>query len=86
MAPVHRPLSCGNISWRLGRLAAPSEIRAGLANLHVRDNVLETCDRTLQHLAENQVDPEKTRLTFGLGLTIDSSVRPSWIIHRPTPS
>jgi predicted dehydrogenase len=62
----------GNTSWRLGRPAAPSEIRAGLGKLKVQENVLETCDRTLRHLAENKVDLDKTKLTLGLLLAVDS--------------
>jgi predicted dehydrogenase len=55
----------GNISWRLGKQASPSEIRAALSNLKVHDNALETFDRTVKHLKENEIDVEQTKLTLG---------------------
>lgn len=55
----------GNISWRLGQQAAPAEIRAALGKLPAADTMLETFDRTTQHLQDNEVDLEKTRLTLG---------------------
>jgi hypothetical protein len=63
----------GNISWRLGSAASPAEIRAELAKLKVHDNVLETLDRTLQHLGDNKVDLEKTPMTLGPLLTLDTN-------------
>jgi predicted dehydrogenase len=61
----------GNISWRLGRSASPADIRAELSKIKVHENVLETLDRTLQHLADNKVDLEKTPLTLGAPLQLD---------------
>jgi predicted dehydrogenase len=61
----------GNISWRLGRAATPSELREELGKLKVHENVLETLDRTLQHLRDNKIDPEKTKLTLGPLLRLD---------------
>ena len=55
----------GNISWRLGRTASPAELREALGKLKLPDNVLETLDRTTQHLQENKVDMEQTPLTLG---------------------
>ncbi len=55
----------GNISYRLGRLASPNEIRSELEAVKVCDNVQETFERTRKHLAENGVDLEKTKLTLG---------------------
>ena len=72
----------GNISWRLGALAAATEIRACLGKLKVQDRVLETCDRTLQHLEANQVDLEKTKLTLGLQLAVDSD-HERFVDHPP---
>ena len=37
----------------------------------MHENVLETLDRTLQHLRDNNVDLEKTPLTLGSFLEID---------------
>jgi predicted dehydrogenase len=62
----------GNISWRLGSLASPQEIRAELSKLKVHENLLETLDRTLQHLANNKVDLEATKLTLGSLLRVDA--------------
>jgi predicted dehydrogenase len=62
----------GNISWRLGRTASPAEVRAELGQLKVHENVLETLDRTVQHLRDNKVDLEKTQLTLGRLLRLDS--------------
>jgi predicted dehydrogenase len=61
----------GNISWRLGRSASPAEIRADLSKIKVHENVLETLDHTLQQLADNKVDLEKTPLTLGSMLQLD---------------
>ena len=62
----------GNISWRLGQPSSPGEIQKQLAQLKVHDNVLETFDRTAKHLAENGVGLEKTKLTLGRLLRLDS--------------
>ncbi|MBI4660201.1 MAG: Gfo/Idh/MocA family oxidoreductase [Verrucomicrobia bacterium] len=55
----------GNISWRLGRTVSPAELRDELGKLTVHENLLETFDRTVEHLRENKVDLEKTKLTAG---------------------
>ena len=55
----------GNISWRLGRAASPEEIRETLGKLQVHENVRETLDRTLEHLRQNEVNLEQTKLTLG---------------------
>jgi hypothetical protein len=61
----------GNISYRLGRSASPSEIRAEVGKLQVHDNVMDTLDRMLGYLGQNKVDLDKTPLTLGLHLQID---------------
>ena len=61
----------GNISWRLGRTASPAELRSEVGKREVHENVLETLDRTLAHLAANEVNIEKTPLTMGLHLQLD---------------
>ena len=63
----------GNISWRLGKVASPAEIRAELTKRNVHGNALETLDLTLQHLADNGVDLRKTPLTLGSFLEIDGN-------------
>ena len=55
----------GNISWRLGRPASPNEIRQELVGLKAQENVRETFDRTLEHLRENNVDLNQTKLRLG---------------------
>jgi predicted dehydrogenase len=64
----------GNISWRLGHPASPKELRAELTRLPGHDYALETLDRTIRHLEENQVDLEESKLTLGPLLHID----PAW--------
>jgi hypothetical protein len=63
----------GNISYRLGRTASPSEIKAELARLKAGPDALETFERTQRHLADNQVDLQETPLTLGAGLKLDSN-------------
>jgi hypothetical protein len=62
----------GNISWRLGQSATPAAIEKQLSQLKVHDDVRETFERTRRHLAENNVDLEKSRLTLGPLLRLDS--------------
>src|SRR5207249_2644113 len=62
----------GNISWRLGRFASPAEIRAELSKIKVHENVVETLNRTLQHLADNKINLENTPLTLGAPLTLEA--------------
>jgi predicted dehydrogenase len=61
----------GNISYRFGRPASPLEIREKLEGLKVHDNVAETFERTRQHLVENDVDLEKSKLTLGTLLQLE---------------
>lgn len=62
----------GNISWRLGREVSPAEARDELSKLKVHDNVQETLDRTVQHLTDNKVNLDQTRLVLGAVLNPDS--------------
>jgi len=62
----------GNISWRLGREAALPDVRETLSKLRVHDQVQATLDRTVQHLRDNQVDLEQTKLVLGAALFPDS--------------
>ncbi len=61
----------GNISYRLGALAAPDAIEHQLDQLKVHDQVRETFDRTREHLAENGVDLVKSPLRLGSLLRLD---------------
>jgi len=61
----------GNISYRLGRQAAPKEILDQLASHKLFDDPKDTFERTKKHLADNGVDIEKTRLTVGPWLRFD---------------
>jgi hypothetical protein len=61
----------GNISYRLGAPASPDAIERQLAQLKVHDRVRETFERTRKHLAENDVDLEKSPLKLGSLLRID---------------
>jgi predicted dehydrogenase len=60
----------GNISWRLGAATSAVAIQQQLSQLQVHDDVLETFERTRKHLAENNVDLEKTKLTLGRWLRL----------------
>ena len=62
----------GNISWRLGSQAIPTEIGKRLNELKVHDNVQETLDRTVRHLQDNKVDLEMAKLIVGPVLHPDS--------------
>ena len=61
-----------NISQRLGKPASPREIQQALEALKVNENVVETFAEIRQHLTDNGVDIEKTPLTLGPWLAIDS--------------
>lgn len=63
----------GNISWRLGREASPTEVREQLGKLKIHDNVHETLDRTVKHLSDNKVDLDQTKLVLGAVLSLDSN-------------
>jgi predicted dehydrogenase len=61
----------GNVSYRLGEKVTVEAATKRLGDLKVSDNVLETFERTRQHLADNEVDLAVTKLTMGAWLTID---------------
>ena len=66
--------------WRLGRATSPSEIRDELKQLKLPADVLEAYDRTAQHLRDNDVDLEKTKLTLGPRLHLDAD-REAFVKH-----
>jgi len=61
-----------NISQRLGKPASAQEIQQALEALKVNENVVETFAEIRRHLTDNGVDIEKTPLTLGPWLAIDS--------------
>jgi len=61
----------GNISYRLGKTASPGDIEKNLEQLK-NDSALETFERTKKHLIDNEIDLEKTKLTLGPLLQMDS--------------
>jgi len=61
-----------NISQRLGRPASPKEIQQALEALKVNENLVETFAEIRKHLADNDVDIERTPLTLGPWIGIDS--------------
>ncbi len=62
----------GNISYRLGHPTPASGI-AGLSGFKSSDEAAETFERTRQHLVDNNVDLEKSKLIMGPLLQIDSA-------------
>ncbi|MCC7335836.1 MAG: Gfo/Idh/MocA family oxidoreductase [Pirellulaceae bacterium] len=70
----------GNISYRLGQRVSPDELREELGKLRDVERVSKTFDSTLEHLRENKVDLDKTRLSLGPLLQFDSD-REAFINH-----
>jgi predicted dehydrogenase len=62
-----------NISQRLGQPASSGEIQSALARLQVNENVLESFAEIREHLAGNGVEIDKTPLTLGPWIGIDSA-------------
>ncbi len=64
----------GNISYLLGQPASPAEITKTLESLKVNYDAAEAFERIREHLGGNGIDinKEKTRLTLGPWLAIDS--------------
>ena len=62
-----------NISHRLGEKANVNDIRSHLAGKEFHDDVRATFARMVEHLSENEVDLNKTPLTLGPQLAIDSA-------------
>ena len=61
----------GNISYRLGRRASPSEIKQQLSQLKAASDALETFERTEKHLASNDVNVAENQLTLGALLQLE---------------
>lgn len=60
-----------NISQRLGQPASPKEIQQALEATKLDPSILETFTGIRAHLAENNIDIDKTPLTLGPWLKID---------------
>lgn len=62
----------GNISWRLGSEATPADVSELLSKFDVHENAQQTFERTTQHLRDNGVDLDATRLVLGAVLYPDA--------------
>jgi hypothetical protein len=62
----------GNISHRLGQPASPDEIERQLDGHELHEDVARTFSRMAGHLRDNGVDLERTPLTLGPLLAINS--------------
>jgi hypothetical protein len=62
----------GNISYLLGEKVTVEDATKRLGAVKASDNVLETFERTRQHLADNEVDLATSKLTMGAWLPIDA--------------
>lgn len=61
----------GNISYRLGDVVTPGELKERIAGLDIADNTQATLDRTLGHLQDNTVDYGTTPFKLGQHLPMD---------------
>ncbi|GIW94741.1 MAG: NADH-dependent dehydrogenase [Pirellulaceae bacterium] len=61
----------GNISYRLGTTMSVEEAKRHLSDIRCHDNVQETFDRTLKHLADNKVELASLQITVGPNLDFD---------------
>ena len=61
----------GNISWRLGTPLSVGEVKEKLKDVKSPEHLQETYGRFTEHLTENKLDLEKTKIKFGLQLPID---------------
>ena len=59
----------GNISYRLGTPTSVKDLATAFGN---DAEALDTLDRFQQHLRDNQVDPDSTKITIGPKLTLTS--------------
>ena len=71
-------LSCAhshlaNVSYYLGKPSPVDEIRHSLADWKTREDIGETLQRTVNHLAANHVNLKKTPLVLGPVLSVDSA-------------
>jgi predicted dehydrogenase len=64
----------GNISCRLGKMLPLAEVKTALSNRKdANENLLETFDRTSEHLKANELDLDKTSMQLGPVLKLNTS-------------
>jgi len=61
----------GNISYRLGSQVSVGEVKDRLQSLSSPEHLLETYERFSQHLSDNKLDLQTTKLAYGVKLTVD---------------
>jgi predicted dehydrogenase len=71
-------LSCAhshlaNVSYYLGKPASVDEIKTALGALKTNEDMADCLQRTIQHLAANQVDLARTPMSLGPMLKIDAN-------------
>lgn len=71
----HLSAGCGHvgtISYRLGRQVPISVVQTAIEEFGGADDNVETLQRTIAHLKDNGVDPDKTQMTLGPVLQMDT--------------
>jgi hypothetical protein len=63
----------GNISYHLGSPLSVAEVKDRLQNVKSPEHLVETYERFTAHLADNKLDLETTRLSYGPTLAIDTA-------------
>ena len=71
-----------NISYRLGMQTSVKDIAKSLGDIKVHDDVQETLERTRHYLSDAGVDLDKTKLTLGQHLRVDSG-KESFLDNAP---
>lgn len=62
----------GNISYRLGEQVTVPEVKDRLEDVKSPEHLVDTYERFTQHLADNKLDLETTKLSYGPTLAIDT--------------
>jgi hypothetical protein len=62
----------GNISYRLGEQVSLGEARERLAAMQSPEHLVDSYERFKQHLADNKLDAETTKLSFGPKLAVNT--------------
>ena len=63
----------GNISYRLGTQTSLPEVKERLAGIASPEHLLDTYQRFTDHLADNDLDPATTRLSYGPTLKVNTA-------------
>ena len=77
----HAHSHLANVSYYLGKPASVAEIKTALGALKTNEDALECFDRTMKHLAANNVDLVKTPLSLGPMLEMD--VENETVLNNP---